>query len=243
MRLFANGCSFTWGGAIFPSLYDETGALLDYDNTSPLNQQRLSTVWPAKLGTLLAAEETVNLSMGCGSNDRILRTTLDFFSNLVSRKYDMSEWMAVIQFTQAHRYEYWDDQTKTWAMVIPNSVTPGKSMPRDKDNEYKRDVTYSYLNDISFAQKYFTQVVGLAGFLEKHNIQYRFINLVMDPWNYLSPTQSDYLKKHVKWVGDEPYLTMPKIFSDVEGTDHPSIIGHDQISQSLYGYIKDDLSD
>lgn len=245
MKLFANGCSFTWGGAIFDSLYDEQGRLLEYNNTTPINQHRLSVVWPAKLGKLLLADETVNLSMGCGSNDRILRTSMDFFSELINRKEDLSEWYAIIQLTQAHRYEYWDEVTQTWAMVIPNAVTFGKRLhgyDYHSEQEKKRDTTYSYLNDITFSQKYFAQVVALSAFFDKHEIKNRFINLSIDPFELLQESQAQYLTNNVNWIGDDPHMHLEKIFESTENGAHPSLLGHEQISQSLYRYVKYDLN-
>jgi hypothetical protein len=245
MKLFANGCSFTWGGAIFDSLYDDEGRLLDHENTTPMNQHRLSVVWPARLGLLLSADETVNLAMGCGSNDRILRTTMDFFSALINRQEDLSYWYAVIQLTQAHRYEYWDEETQTWAMVIPQAVTFGRrlsSYDYHSEQEKKRDITYSYQNDISFSQKYFAQVVGLSAFFDKHQIKYRFVNLSIDPFELLTPWQAEYLTNNVNWIGDDPHMHIEKIFDSTENGSHPSLLGHQQIAESLYRYIKHDLS-
>jgi hypothetical protein len=68
--LFTNGCSWTWGGSL--EEYWET------------EEDRLKLVWPHHLGNLLRADNVVNLSLSCGSNQRIVRTTLNW---LLSKTY------------------------------------------------------------------------------------------------------------------------------------------------------------
>jgi len=62
MILLVNGCSFTWGGGL-----DKQG-----------DQVRETSVWSHHLGALMNAEKVVNLAAGCGSNQRIFRTTVDY---------------------------------------------------------------------------------------------------------------------------------------------------------------------
>ena len=94
MILFTNGCSWTFGG----------GLNLD-ELTQEKQEQRLASVWPHHLGKLLEAEKTVNLAMGCGSNPRILRTTLNWI--LEQTPEDLAKTVAVIQWSEYFRYEYY----------------------------------------------------------------------------------------------------------------------------------------
>lgn len=242
MNLFANGCSFTWGGALYQSLYDASGNLLDYNNTSAENTQRLKEVWPYHLSKLLNLNDCINLSMGCGSNDRILRTTLDFFTNMRNKR-DLSQWIAVVQWTQSARYEYWDEDTQSWAMVTPGHVNLGKkvdySSVSDRLNKYK-DLTYAYQTNRTHAQKYWTQVVSLAAFFDQLAIPYWFTNLSMDNWNELEPFQQEYLKNKVKWLNGALY-GFNSLFEDKFKSSHPSLLGHQQIAQSMHDIIKKQL--
>jgi hypothetical protein len=245
MKLFANGCSFTWGGAIYPSLHDAQGKLLDYYNPSPLNQQRLNDVWPNKLAALINANECVNLGMGCGSNERIVRTTIDFFTEKLVRKEFSNDWVAVIQLTQPPRYEYWDEETETWAMVIPNGVNVGKPVDWEVTKRLDRfkDITYSYENDYTHSQRYWTQVVSLASFFEQYKIKYWFGNLGLDVWPLLGAWQQEYLKTRVRWLKNDPYYMFGSLFRDRHegGSGHPSLLGQDQIANSIYTIIKNEL--
>ncbi len=89
--LFTNGCSWTWGGA-----------LEEYWITE---DKRLKLVWPHHLGELMGMDKVVNLSLACGSNQRILRTTLDWL--LSKSPEELKNTIAVIQWTELSRYEYY----------------------------------------------------------------------------------------------------------------------------------------
>jgi hypothetical protein len=234
MKLFANGCSFTWGGGLYPSLYDQHG-ILDYHNPTPTNKHRLERVWPAHLADLLGAEECVNLSMGCGSNDRIVRTTMDFFSQNTD-----TDWLVIIQLTQPHRFEYWDEQHQTWVMNIPNSVKLEKNITANDTCEHIRfrDSVYVHTNDRTYAQKYWTQVIGLASFLSNRNLNYKFINLVKNFDVHLEEYQRQYLSSNVNWLNDNYMDTIGSLFSGQDDGTHPTVEGHKEIAQSIFDKLK-----
>ena len=116
MKLFASGCSFTCGGELFKKLHDDQGNILDESNASKTNQHRLAITWPGRLAEIMEYSEFHNHSMGCGSNSRIVRKTLDFFTPLLLAKQDLSDWAAVVQWTDPMRFEYFDDESQSWAL-------------------------------------------------------------------------------------------------------------------------------
>lgn len=89
--LFTNGCSWTWGGGL--------------DEYWQTENDRLELVWPHHLGNLLGITDIVNLSIGSGSNQRILRTTLNWL--LSKTPEELKNTIAVIQWTELSRYEYY----------------------------------------------------------------------------------------------------------------------------------------
>lgn len=94
MILYANGCSWTWGGGL--EAYWKINNIMD-------NNARLKLVWPYHLGKYLKAKTVDNLALGAGSNQRIVRTTYDY---LVSKsKEELEETVAVIQFSEWSRFE------------------------------------------------------------------------------------------------------------------------------------------
>lgn len=245
MKLFTNGCSFTWGGAIYPRLYDEQGNLLDYANTSEINQKRLSEVWPSHLSKKIAAEQVVNLSIGCGSNERIVRTTFNFFSNLVHNQELTKDWVAIIQLSIPHRFEYWDDVSESWALCMVN----GSMTSKETDYQHTQNIDsfakhiWTHFNEKTYSQKYWTQVVGLASFLKNFNIPYWFSNLDTSAIDQIEKHQFEYLQNHVSWLGDNPKKKFGELFEERHdsGSGHPSLLGHRQIANSIYNIIQDKL--
>ena len=92
--LFTNGCSWTYGGGL----------------DTPDTKQRImhlhnNIVWPAHVKKLMNFDEQVNLSAGCGSNQRICRTTFDWLSKQTPET--LKNTTAIIQWTCVDRYEYY----------------------------------------------------------------------------------------------------------------------------------------
>lgn len=246
MRLFTNGCSFTWGGAIYPTLYDENNNLLDYHNTSSMNQKRLDEMWPAHLGRKVSAEQVVNLSMGCGSNDRIVRTTFDYFSSLKHKQQYTTDWYAIIQLTIPFRFEYWDDISDSWVLCVPNgAMTSNKTDYSHRQNiDNFTNHVWKNFNDTTYAQKYWTQVVGLASFFKSLNIPYWFSNLDTSAFPELNSHQREFLQNNISWLDNNPMRKFGDLFEERHdsGSGHPSLLGHKQIADSIYYRIQDKLN-
>jgi hypothetical protein len=102
MKLFVNGCSFSHGHK-------------DFSDT----MQAPEWVWPNLLSPYF--EKVENLSWLGGSNDRIVRTTLEFFDKIK----DGEKWLAVIQWTSAYsRTELHDEESDTYFGCCPGSENP-----------------------------------------------------------------------------------------------------------------------
>ena len=241
MKLFTNGCSFTWGGAICPSLWDEHGNNLDWENSSEVNQQRIRSVWPYHLSQHLNVEH-VNLSMGSGSNERIVRTTLDYFTNLISNGQYKHEWIAIIQWTQSPRFEFWDEIAQCWAMCLPTGSTTSieTKYKHQQYNDRFQNTYYRFCNNKTYSQKYFQQVIGLSCFFDKHNIKYWFTNLDRTVFSQLEPAQQQYLSTHVSWL-DTAKHNFDSLFVDKTSSNHPSLVGHQQIAHNIYNIIKNQI--
>lgn len=218
---------------------------MEHGNPHPLNQERVSRVWPAKLSGLLDIDEHVNLAMGCGSNERIVRTTMDYLTYEVISKRPVGDFVAIIQWTQAHRFEYWDDHKECWIMAMPTGVTTSRQLDvrETKPMDDFKNIVYAHLSNETYAQRYWSQVVGLASFLEKYDIPYWFTNLNVDHYKFLGAWQQQYLINNVRWIKKDPYYLMGSMFRDRHdsGSGHPSELGHQEIAQSIYSHIKEEL--
>lgn len=101
MKLYVNGCSFTHGHKDF------------IDSASP------DWVWPNVIAENF--EEVVNDAWLGGSNQRLVRKTLEFFD----KRKDGDDWLAIIQWTDPFsRMELYDDETSTYFGYVPNSPNP-----------------------------------------------------------------------------------------------------------------------
>ena len=135
--LFTNGCSFTAGGGLDPwymegynqplgdilgtydinDYYDRLPKWKEENSPEPAyvnNEKRLRMLWPYKLSKLMDMSEHVNLSMGCGSNQRIIRTTLEWIMEQDRSRLDRT--IAIIQLTESSRYEYYQDDIDKWTL-------------------------------------------------------------------------------------------------------------------------------
>jgi len=92
--LFTNGCSWTFGGGL-----DEP------DTIEHLKHLHDNVVWPAQLKKIMGYDQVINLSAGCGSNQRICRTTFEWVMQQTPET--LQNTVAVIQWSQLDRYEYY----------------------------------------------------------------------------------------------------------------------------------------
>jgi len=223
MILLTNGCSWTAGGGLNLDRADQ-------------DEERLKLCWPEHLGRLMNAEQTVNLSAGCGSNQRIFRTTFDW----VSKNHDADKIVAVIQWSQTSRYE------------IYNTKHPDKDLSNLQENWAKiKEGCFLGLHDesdhiIQWLESrfyFYTAIEGLysmardcsalAHIFNKHNIEFYYWTpfRITDKPNPID----DYILKTFKFMDyDTRWL-----YDRVGPHDlHPSILGHQQIAELIYSEIK-----
>ena len=222
MLLLTNGCSWTWGGGL------ETF-------TKNVDKKRLDFVWPTHLGKMLGANYVINLSMGCGSNQRILRTTIDYLINF--KKIDNIT--AVIQFTDPSRYEYYvtnrihdfTNSVGSWARTNNNTViTLEKDLDHAKERVKNRLETYT---DIEGMYITLTQTLALVKLLELYNAKYYFWHPFGTLKFYSEPYKSFFLQ--FPTLDSECVYDYARV--SIEDS-HPSILGHKQIAELIYNDIK-----
>jgi hypothetical protein len=240
MILFTNGCSFTWGGG-FPFVHWQP---FNDGLSIPNESERLSSVWPHHLGKLLNAEQTVNLSLGGGSNQRILRTTFDWLSTQSST--DLQNTVAVIQLTAPSRYEYYspddhndrhENKSHRWALAFGDrlhdpSNESSESNSYKSNNKLHKAISSTY-TEIEEAYKYVSVCGTIQSMLSNYNVSKCFF-WTMDPCaiERLPPTFIDYLKTHFNWLSVHSFDTF-------DNDCHPTLTGHVQIADMIYSMIKD----
>lgn len=147
--LYTNGCSFSSKLYIPP----------DYKSCA------VDMPWPICLGNIMGYE-VVNHAEPGGSNDRILRTSLTWLSENVSR-----DVLVILQPTHGIRREFYSLESK-WI----NFKNDSYSWQR-RDNE--KDAMYTYekyfMMDEESQIRSLNQIISLQQFLELNKITYYFL--------------------------------------------------------------------
>ena len=127
--LFVNGCSWTYGGGL-----DSPGTK---ENITNLHD---NIVWSAHVRDLLKFDRCINLAEGCGSNQRICRTTFDWVNQ--QDEETLKNTTVIIQWSCEDRYEYYVP-TKEESLDFQKryQVSPMISDEINKLNEYDYSVT------------------------------------------------------------------------------------------------------
>jgi hypothetical protein len=118
--ILANGCSYTQG--------------YDFED--------LSLSWPYQLGKIINQPVT-NLALGGGSNDRILRTTIEYFV-----KHRPS--LVIIGWTEYSRNELSHHQGCYVRATSLNCLAESVPIPTDLDHIHREWLTYSYNRYINY---------------------------------------------------------------------------------------------
>lgn len=92
--LLVNGCSWTFGGGLDTP-----------DTKEVITNLHDNIVWPAHVKKLMNFDTQVNLAEGCGSNQRICRTTFDWV--MQQDEETLKNTTAIIQWSHEDRYEYY----------------------------------------------------------------------------------------------------------------------------------------
>lgn len=229
MILFTNGCSWTWGG----------GLGLDHPDQ---DEERSNSVWPAQLGKLINAQQTYNLAMGCGSNQRIVRTTIDWV--LSQPKELLKNTIAVIQWTELSRYEFYypedyandyENYDERWVRCKTGCILNQYDNNESAKKKYN-DLRLSTYTEIEGMYRFVGDLLAIQNLLEQHNITYYF-------WTYDSrilerfpKTISEFCKNNFNWLNlADTYEWVYNRVSQYD--DHPSLNGHQQIAEILASII------
>ncbi len=232
--LLTNGCSWTWGGG--------------FENLS--DNDRLETVWPHHLMHLLEHDTNVNLSMGCGSNQRIVRTTLDWI--LQQDRETLDNTVAVIQWTEVSRYEYysqttepdknnqwdWDNNDGDWALVKAGICIypPGSRnyhIPIEELNDSQ--MRYRTYSDIEGLYNFITHMAALANIFESYKIKYYYWNALGVPVKYFPNNLKTYASTF-NWINNKHDLWDYERISKED--NHPNVNGHLQLAHYIFEEIQ-----
>lgn len=224
MILLTNGCSWTWGGGL---------------NLDKHDRLRTNAVWPNRLGELTQAEKTYNLSLAGGSNQRIVRTTFDWIMS--QTKEDLANTVAIIQWTELSRYEFYypsdhtdayENNQSRWVRCKTDCILN----PYDRNEVAKKkynDLRLSTYTEIEGMYSFISDLLAVENLLTQHNIPYYFWSYdSMLPERFPKPMH-DFCKDRFTWLNSSEWE-----YERVSESDpHPSLSGHKQIAQFLAEHI------
>jgi hypothetical protein len=249
--LLFNGCSFTEGSEL-------QGKEDDFEYR---NLNRYSQVVTNKTGLSHA-----NISMGGNSNDRITRTTIDWFRENTCD-------LAIIQLTVLDRTEYISPYDGHPVNFCPGQIgvrTLWKTNIKKDHEETKEayDHYYKYVYNKKLGlYNFYKNLYILEQYFEKNNIKHYFMKLDQN-WPYLVDLDTSKLKLNdyngnlldFYWrsVCKNKFIDITSIkeiiphtnsfyytedyrhegYTFLRGT-HPSILGHRKIANHILGNIKD----
>lgn len=232
MILFTNGCSWTWGG----------GLGLDKPHQTTTREQLL---WPTHLGKLLGADKVVNLAAGCGSSQRIVRTTYDWFLN----EYRGEEIVAIIQWTEYCRYEYYvtdnpesdfANEPNKWARVKPGVLLSSAEADYFEAAIKKTEQRFSTYSDLEGMYLQIERFAALANLFAGLKVKYFYWAVpALLPLN--SPKMyKDYISNKFNLLHHTSFdgQTLWQYERVSEMDQHPSRVGHQQLADIIYNEIK-----
>ena len=260
MHILANGCSNTWGAGLgyedIPELPIHGKAVNDASRA--LHQQRVNQTWPGQLAQNLGAESVTNLGISCGSNQRIIRTTLEWCLQQTPEK--LKNTVALIQWTHSMRYEYYvPKKDSIWSfLTTPTECPPINNISIDPNRwaKVKTGVRIGLPNEPKTLLRWPLEEVAQARYLlwtpeegiyrdiecySSLDSIFRGFGIKYFYWHYigynLNPSLEEWATHTFNWVDPTNPSTKGWEFDRLP-CSHPSVQGHQEIAKRIFDLIK-----
>jgi hypothetical protein len=257
MILLTNGCSWTWGGGLEYVISTNNSIPKNIStfpeiNSDGLDDIRYASVWPYHLGNALKVDKTINLALGGGSNQRIVRTTLNWIMSQSPE--DLEKTVAVIQWTDPARYEYYTPLNENdpienidyrWARVkIDLCISRVEEHVPYKERLNRSQRRFETYTDIESMYRTISEMTTLSYVFNKYNMKYFFwdrngaypISAVDHKFvkNIYPEPFKTFILNNFNWitVDNSEYERLLK-YND----SHPSLEGHKQIAELIHNQI------
>jgi hypothetical protein len=190
--------------------------------------------WPHLLSNKLNIPNLVNYAIGCGSNSRIIRTTLEFLSS----HDDLENTLVIIQLSDSFRFEFISKKGYEWVQCNNNACVPsceeGYELIANKLKHYNKQVEFL---------EYFQHVMTLEYMLKMSKVKkYFIINWTAEhEFDQIALDKIDFLNKSISWIKklDSKGSSIFKTNYEPFKTDpHPNENGHQQIANWVLDLIK-----
>lgn len=201
-KLFVNGCSFTAGNGAVHTADGNLAPPPDY-------------VWANQLPGF---DSVTNLAISGGSNDRILRTTMEYFNCR-----NATDYVAVIQWTSPLRFERYIPSCKAFAGFCN---TAGVTLQQESSNETRfsfhmdnsehlehlqNNGMYDRLNDAASQLLMYGKSINdyQINFYKKVIIMQQYLDSKMIPYIFTSMSFANHLKPGQPYVGTDQIENTP----------------------------------
>jgi Family of unknown function (DUF6071) len=164
MYIYANGCSMTYGS----ELHDDPVTRMCTNSS-----YRWERSWPGALGLLLKAPGIYNDGIPSGSNDRIVRTAVEFVTRRwLAAGLPASQLLVVIGWSHPGRREFFVEDA--FRQVVPHHAYDIPALDR---------LTLAYRNaawhETESRWRFAIQSITLAGFLRDRGVRYLFFDAIV----------------------------------------------------------------
>jgi hypothetical protein len=221
--LLANGCSWTAGGGLDLKIH---------------HVELERKLWPHQLKVLLGYDGCHNIATGCGSNQRIVRTTFNWMQD--KSKELLENTLAVIQWTELSRYEYYhptsdntyEDLPKNWAMVKAGVVISHADPLHNLEETLQRSQRrYEMWTEIEMLYNHLTELETLHSLFNHYGVKYYFWNFTT-PYFLIDHPVAKFMLDRYSWLETDGRHTWD--YERIGDHDpHPNENGHMQIAQHI----------
>lgn len=172
--LYANGDSWTAGDIVDPDIFGDDLAKVN----DPKNKEyRLPRVWPHKLGNLLDID-VINNSHAGGSNDRIVRSTINDILEL-KENINPEDIFVIIGWSSPERKDFFYKWNKAgggeWECLYPAELNHWKS-EREELNQFYKLYTLNHWYEEEYITRHCFNTITLHNFLNNLGIKHLFFN-------------------------------------------------------------------
>ena len=233
--LYVNGCSMSDGSCLIPYSDERIKILgLNQTNWDIGFDERWSKLLSDKLGL-----EEINEARHGGSNDRIVRMTIEWCNNNQDK---INDTLFVIGWTNYDRFEFWDNYLDRYVQV-----SNGEPTHNDRDDKRLRKVVEEYWkerhNIIQTKNKYVRNIILFQSFFKSNNLFYLFLDAIGNQMDIIKNHKYNSFIDEKNWWN---YNESINSFADLagylnsfgidyeDGSGHPGIEAHKELSEQLY---------
>ncbi len=233
--LYVNGCSMSDGSCLIPYSEERIKRLgLKHTEWDIGFDERWSKLLSDKLGL-----EEINEARHGGSNDRIIRMTIEWCSNNQDK---INDTVFVIGWTAFHRFEFWDNFLDRFVQV-----SNGEPTHNDRDDKRLQEYVTQYwkerYNDLETKNEILRKIISLQSFFKSNNLSYLFLDAIGSQLDIIRKHKyNTFIDKKYWWNYSKKINSFSDLAYDLNsfgidydsGEGHPGIEAHEELSEQLF---------